>query len=103
MFPGAVTSNTMIGNSLSMQNVIAVESITFRPLLRISKWVTWESLTAVGSSRGSALYTPSTPECVPFRMASAPISAARNAAVVSVVKYGLPVPAAKTTTLPFSR
>ena len=33
---------------------------------------------------------------------SAPISSARNAAVVSVVKYGLPVPAAKMTTRPFS-
>ena len=37
MLPGAVTSNTMIGSSLSMQNVIAVESITFRPWLSISK------------------------------------------------------------------
>src|SRR4029077_16445538 len=36
-------------------------------------------------------------------MASAPISAARSAAVVSVVKYGLPVPAAKRTMRPFSR
>jgi len=40
---------------------------------------------------------------VPFRIACAPISAARSAAVVSVVKYGLPVPAANTTTRPFSR
>ena len=40
MLPGAVTSNTTIGSSLSMQKVIAVESITFRPLLRISKWLT---------------------------------------------------------------
>ena len=37
MLPGAVTSNTMIGSSLSMQNVMAVESITFRPFSRISK------------------------------------------------------------------
>ena len=52
MLPGAVTSNTMIGSSLSMQNVIAVESITLRPLLRISKWLTSMSFTAVGSSAG---------------------------------------------------
>ena len=31
------------------------------------------------------------------------ISMARRAAAVSVVKYGLPVPAAKITTRPFSR
>ena len=35
--------------------------------------------------------------------ASAPISTARRAPAVSVVKNGLPVPAAKTTTRPFSR
>jgi hypothetical protein len=52
---------------------------------------------------GSAVYTPSTPECVPLRITPAPISAARRAAVVSVVKYGFPVPAAKITTRPFSR
>ena len=40
---------------------------------------------------------------VPLRMTSAFISIARRAAAVSVVKYGLPVPAAKTTTRPFSR
>src|SRR5436309_3193099 len=36
-------------------------------------------------------------------MTSASISTARRAAVVSVVKYGLPVPAARITTRPFSR
>ena len=36
-------------------------------------------------------------------IASARISRARSAAAVSVVKYGLPVPAAKITTRPFSR
>ncbi len=36
-------------------------------------------------------------------MTSAPISIARRLAAVSVVKYGLPVPAAKITTRPFSR
>ena len=38
-----------------------------------------------------------------MRIASALISSARNAAAVSVVKNGLPVPAAKITTRPFSR
>ena len=55
MLPGAVTSKTMIGSSLSMQNVIAVESITLRPRLITSKWVTSSSFTADGSRRGSAL------------------------------------------------
>ena len=36
-----------------------------------------------------------------LRSASAPSSTARSAAVVSVVKNGLPVPAAKITTRPF--
>ncbi len=40
---------------------------------------------------------------VPFRITSARISIARSAAAVSVVKYGLPVPAANTTTRLFSR
>src|SRR6266542_3203375 len=40
---------------------------------------------------------------VAFRMTSAPISTARSAPAVSVVKNGLPVPAAKITTRPFSR
>jgi hypothetical protein len=44
---------------------------------------------------------PSTLEAL--SRASAPISTARRAAVVSVVKKGLPVPAAKITTRPFSR
>src|SRR5262249_31201995 len=37
MLPGWVTSNTMIGSELSMQNVIAVESITCRPRCNTSK------------------------------------------------------------------
>jgi hypothetical protein len=40
---------------------------------------------------------------VALSTSSAPISAPRNAAAVSVVKNGLPVPAAKITTLPSSR
>ena len=57
---------------------------------------------ASGSSRGSAVRTPSTPFFA-MRIASAWISLARSAAAVSVVKNGLPVPAAKITTRPFSR
>ena len=38
-----------------------------------------------------------------MRMASAPSSSARSAAAESVLKYGLPVPAAQMTTRPFSR
>mgnify|MGYP002507905984 CR=1 FL=1 len=38
-----------------------------------------------------------------IRIASASISAARRAAVVSVEKYGEPIPAAKITIRPFSR
>ena len=38
-----------------------------------------------------------------LRITSAWISIARSEAAVSVVKYGFPVPAAKITTLPFSR
>jgi hypothetical protein len=56
---------------------------------------------ALGSFMGSALYTPST--LVALSTTSAPISAPRRAAAVSVVKNGLPVPAAKITTLPSSR
>ncbi len=40
---------------------------------------------------------------VAFMITLARISIARRAAAVSVVKYGLPVPAAKITTRPFSR
>ena len=46
--------------------------------------------------------TPSTP-FLAIRIASAWISSARSAAAVSVVKNGLPVPAAKITTRAFSR
>lgn len=43
------------------------------------------------------------PTLVALKKASAPISAARSAAAVSVVKKGLPVPAPKITTRPCSR
>ena len=38
-----------------MQNVIAVESMTCRPRLSTSKWLTASSFTASGLVRGSAL------------------------------------------------
>ncbi len=50
---------------------------------------------------GSLSYMPST--FVALSIASAPISMALRAAAVSVVQKGLPVPAVKMTTLPFSR
>ncbi len=56
---------------------------------------------ASGLVSGSESYTPST--LVALSTTSALISTARRAAVVSVVKNGLPVPAAKMTTRPFSR
>ena len=40
---------------------------------------------------------------MPFKIVSASISTARNAAAVSVVKYGFPVPPPKITTLFFSK
>ena len=38
-----------------MQNVMAVESMTCRPRLNTSKWLTVSSFTASGFVRGSAL------------------------------------------------
>src|SRR5262245_48401772 len=54
MLSGSDTSKTMIGSWLSMQNVIAVESITCNPRESTSKWLNRSSLTASGSRRGSA-------------------------------------------------
>ena len=48
-------------------------------------------------------WTAEAPTLVALKKASAPISAARSAAAVSVVKKGLPVPAPKMTTRPCSR
>ena len=53
---------------------------------------------AFGSFFGSAVYTPST--LVAFSTRSASISIPRRQAAESVVKKGLPVPAAKITTSP---
>ena len=85
-----------------MQSESAVVSITFNPCSIACKWVSSGRNFASGSSRGSPSKTPSTPFFA-IRIASASISSARSAAAVSVVKYGLPVPAAKMTTRPFSR
>ena len=52
-----------------------------------------------GEEVGTLVSTP----FLAIRIASARISLARRAAAVSVVKNGLPVPAAKITTRPFSR
>src|SRR6266496_511403 len=59
------------------------------------------NLVAAESFMGSAEYTPST--FVAFKITSALISSARSAAAESVVKNGLPVPAANMTTRAFSR
>ena len=93
---------TWIGRALSMHSDSAVESITRRPCSMASMCVSSGRNFASGTTAGSASYTPSTP-CLAIRIASAWISSARSAAAVSVVKNGLPVPAAKITTRPFSR
>src|SRR5918994_580790 len=85
-----------------MQSDSAVVSITRRPRSIASRCVSSGRNSASGSRRGSSSYTPST-SFLPMRIASAPISSARRAAAVSVVKNGLPVPAAKITTRSFSR
>ena len=62
----------------------------------ISLYVNSSNLTALGFVLGSESYTPSA-NFFAIKIASASISAARNAAVVSVEKYGLPRPAPKIT------
>ena len=84
-----------------MHSEMAVASMTVSPRLRTSMYSSVSNFTASGFSIGSESYTPST--FVPLRMASALISRARCAAVVSVEKNGTPMPAAKMTTRPFSR
>ena len=85
-----------------MQSESAVVSITRRPRSIASRCVSAGRKVAFGSSLGSPSYTPLIP-LFAIRIASAPISSARSAAAVSVVKNGLPVPAAKMTIRPFSR
>ena len=91
-----------IGSALSRARLIAVASATRRPRARKSSYDSWSNFTASGFFFGSESYTPSTP-CLPISSASAPISSARWAATVSVEKYGMPEPAPKITTRPFSR
>ena len=67
----------------------------------MSEYVMWSYLTAVGLILGSSEYTPSI--VFPTKIAFAFISAALNAAAVSVVKYGLPVPLPNITTFPWSK
>ena len=84
-----------------MQRLNAVASATRSSRSMTSRWVISVSSSASGFSRGSSVYTPST--ALAINTTSAPISSARWAAVVSVEKYGRPMPAPKMTTRPFSR
>ena len=84
---------------MSFDNDIAVESMTPNSSFNTSIYDNSSNFLAEGSLTGSLEYTPST--FVALNNALASISAARSAAVVSVVKYGLPVPAAKIKTRPF--
>ena len=85
-----------------MQSDSAVVSMTLSPRSIASRCVSSGRNVASASSRGSPSYTPPT-LFFAIRIASAPISSARSAAAVSVVKNGLPVPAAKITMRCFSR
>ena len=55
MFPSPSRSNTTISRPFSMQNVIAVASITLRPWLMTSMYEMCSYRVAAGSSFGSAL------------------------------------------------
>ena len=76
---------TIIGILLSLHNVVDVESITFNSFVIMSLYVNSSNLTALGFVFGSESYTPSA-NFLAIKIASASISAARNAAVVSVEK-----------------
>ena len=93
--------NTDIGRLFSLHNVIAVRSITFSSLSITVLYDKSSYLIALLLISGSVSYTPST--FVPLIIISAFISIALKAAAVSVVKYGLPVPPANITILPFSK
>ena len=77
---------TIIGILLSLHNVVDVESITFNSFVIMSLYVNSSNLTALGFVFGSESYTPSANFFSHQKFASASISAARNAAVVSVEK-----------------
>ena len=102
MLPGMSMLNTIIGILLSLHKVVDVASITFNSFVMISLYVNSSNLTALGFVLGSESYTPSA-NFFAIKIASASISAARNAAVVSVEKYGLPRPAPKITIRFFSK
>jgi len=91
----------MIGMLLSMHRVSAVLSMTVRPLVRTSRY---EKMGESGRSGvPDRVGGVDAVDLVALSSTSAPISAARSAAVVSVVKNGLPCPPARITTRPFSR
>src|SRR5438132_5449582 len=78
-------SKMMIGMSRSSASAAAVASMTPRRLSSRSRCVSWSIFFASFVVRGSASYTPST-WFLPMRITSAPISAARSVAAVSLVK-----------------
>ena len=84
-----------------MHKLNAVASATCSPRSITSRCVMAVNSSAPGFTRGSSANTPST--ALAINTTSAPISNARCAAVVSVEKYGSPIPAPKITTRPFSR
>ena len=84
-----------------MHKVVAVVSITCNPCSITSIYVSVSYFFASANLLGSLSYTPST--FLANKITSASISAALNAAAVSVEKYGFPEPAPKITTLPFSK
>ncbi len=94
-------ANTTKGMLLSLHSDVAVESITFKSLFKMSIYVISSYLIASGFVFGSSEYTASA--VFPTNITSASISAALRAAAVSVVKYGFPVPQPNITTLPFSK
>ena len=71
-----------------MQSESAVVSITFKPRSSTSMYRRLLNRFAFGLTRGSESYTPST-RFFAISTTSAPISAARRAAVVSVPNYKL--------------
>ena len=82
IFSGLSIPNTISGIWLSLQRAVAVESITFKSFVKISVYEISSYFTAVGSSFGSAEYTPSM--VLASKITSALISAARSAAPVWV-------------------
>ena len=101
MWPGFFILKTAIGTWCSRHIAKAATSMMASCFWMTSSKERFWNLTASSNLFGSLSYMPST--LVALRIASASISIARRAAAVSVVQNGLPVPAVKMTTLPFSR